>query len=183
MSVDTAEDRRSRHRHRRDPAGGRAAGALGSPHARLHLEVARRAVRRLGVSQVREPSESRRVQVSRCDERGPPARRRRARRGVITHSSGNHGQAVALAGRLLRRAGDGRDAADGPGREARGDRGLWCADRAVRADDRLARGDGGRRDRAAWVHAGSSVQRLERDRRPGNGGAGSCSSRPASSTW
>ncbi len=94
------------------------------------------------------------------------------RAGVITHSSGNHAQALALAGQLLRCAGDGRDAAHRPGREARRDRGLRCQDRPLRADVRLARDDRRRRDRAPWLCAGSSVQRLERDRRPGDRRAG-----------
>ena len=40
------------------------------------------------------------------------------RDGVITHSSGNHGQAVALAGRLLGVPVTGGDAANRTGREA-----------------------------------------------------------------
>ncbi len=65
-------------------------------------------------------------------------------RGVITHSSGNHAQAVALAGQVGRHSGHGGDAAERASGEASGDRGLWGADRYLRADFSLARGDRGR---------------------------------------
>ena len=64
---------------------------------------------------------------------------------MITHSSGNHAQAVALAGQLVGCAGHGGDAAECAGGEASGDRGLRSDDRFVRADVSVARGHSGRR--------------------------------------
>ena len=43
------------------------------------------------------------------------------RRGVVAFSSGNHAQAIALAARAARHAGDDRDAARRAGGEGRGD--------------------------------------------------------------
>ena len=51
--------------------------------------------------QVREPPARRCLQVPRSDERAPAARRDQKAAGVVTHSSGNHAQALALAGQLL----------------------------------------------------------------------------------
>ena len=78
----------------------------------------RRARRLRGVLQVREPAAHGRLQVPRRLQRAGAARRRRARsRGVVAFSSGNHAQAVALAGRLLGIPHDHRDAR----RRARGE--------------------------------------------------------------
>ncbi len=78
-------------------------------------------------------------------------------RGVITHSSGNHAQALALAGRLLgvpvtvvmpRTAPAVKRAAT----EGYGARIVLCEPTIA-----LPRGDGRRRDRAAWIRAGPSL--------------------------
>ena len=92
--------------------------------------------------------------------------------GVVTHSSGNHAQAVALAGQLAWHSGLRRDAPHGPAGEARGDRGVRCAGRPLRADARGARVDRRRTDRAPWAVLDPSVRRLAGDRRPGDGRLG-----------
>ena len=98
-----------------------------------------------------------------------------AARGVVAYSSGNHAQAMALAGKLLeipvtivmpddRSAGEGR-------RDAR----LRGRDRHVRPAHRATRGARGGDPRRAWLGAGAAL-RSPRHRR----GAGDSRARAAS---
>ena len=88
-----------RDRPRRRPPGRRAPGGRRAPHAGRHVAHARRAHGRHGGAQAREPAAGRRLQVPRRLQHGRPARRS-APRGVVTASSGNHAQALALSAAL-----------------------------------------------------------------------------------
>ena len=102
-------------------------------------------------------------------------------RGVITYSSGNHGQAVALAARAARRAGGGRHADDRAGDQGR------RRPRVRRRSD-LRRHDVGRaprarrgRSRGARPDDGAAVRSRMDHRRPGHAsGSRSSSSAPTS---
>ena len=80
----------------------------------------------------------RRVQDPRRLRRRRVAPARRARRGVITYSSGNHAQGVARAARLLGRAGGRRHAVRRAGDQARAGRGRRRRDRHRRDRQRRA---------------------------------------------
>ena len=101
--------------------------------------------------------------------------------GVVTHSSGNHAQALALAGQLLgvpvtivmpRTAPAVKRAAT----EGYGARIVLCEPTLESREATVAA-----EIERARVDARSSFQRLERDRRPGDRRAASCSTRRARS--
>ena len=75
--------------------------------------------RRARVLQVRELPAHGRVQVPRRLQRALPLRRRQRRAGVVAFSSGNHAQAIALAGEPARHAGGDRHAARRARRQGR----------------------------------------------------------------
>jgi hypothetical protein len=96
---DAAPPRRDRPRRR--PPRGRAPRRRRRTARRVdHLAHARRAHRRHGRPQAREPAARRRLQVPRRVQRGRLAAAAERDRGVVTASSGNHAQALALAAAL-----------------------------------------------------------------------------------
>ena len=102
--------------------------------------------------------------------------------GVVTHSSGNHAQALALAGQLLgvpvtivmpRTAPAVKRAAT----EGYGARIVLCEPTLESRESTVAA-----EIQQHGLDTRPSVQRLERDRRPGNRRHSNCSSRPGRST-
>ena len=91
-----------------------------------------------------------------------------AARGVVTHSSGNHGAALAWGGKSARDSGMDRHAVERRAREAVRSRRVWRNDTILRAHRRRARsrlrGGGGRNRR----DADPPLQRLARHRGAGH---------------
>ena len=75
--------------------------ALPAPDPAVPLPGAGHADRRAAVGQAREPPAGRRVQGTRRREPDQPAGPGGRRRGVITASTGNHGQSIAYAANLF----------------------------------------------------------------------------------
>ena len=75
--------------------------AVPAADAAVPLSRARRAARHRGLRQAREPSAGRRVQGARRRQPRRAARADERERGVITASTGNHGQSIAFAARLF----------------------------------------------------------------------------------
>ena len=80
------------------------------------------------------------------------------RAGVITHSSGNHAQALALAGKLLGVPVTVVMPRTAPAVKRAATEGYGARVGLLRADTRLSRIHGRDRDRAPWPFAGPSVQ-------------------------
>ena len=78
-------------------------------------------------------------------------------RGVITYSSGNHAQAVALACRMLGAQAVIVMPAERARHQTRRDRGLWRARRALRSRDRRPEADRGVVGRRARLHHRAAV--------------------------
>ena len=82
----------------------------------------------------------------------PAVARRRSEGGGSGHPFlGQPCPGPGAGGSVARRAGDDRDAPDGAGGQASGHRWLRRADRALRADSRVAGIDRGCRESAAWI--------------------------------
>ena len=93
-------------------------------------------------------------------------------RGVVTHSSGNHAQALAQAGKWLGVPVYVVMPRTAPAIKRAATEGYGATGRPLRADPRRPRVGRRRADRPARLHPGPPVRRLGRDRRPGDGRLG-----------
>ena len=96
---------------------------------------------------------------------------RRAARGVVAFSSGNHAQGVALARATARRSGDHRDAGRCAGVQARGDARLRCRGRDSTIASAMNRSEIAARSRANAARRSCRRTRSGNHRRAGNGRA------------